>query len=119
MTKEELSNALVLETYLLRKGVRPASYLYNFTDSNMEHLLKFCEGNSDIKFFVDPLMEGKIWLFRNECVGVLLNSMYRMNYDAKEVLMGLLLGYSAEEEESWLEHVRENRESYDYILWGY
>ena len=118
MTKKELQYTLTMDAYLLRKGVRNAAYIYNMTDSNIEHICRFCKENNDIKFIIDPLDSQKVWLYKNEFVSVVIDSMYRMDYDAAQVMMGLLLGYSPNQEDIWLKYVREHKADYDYHSWG-
>ena len=118
MTREELQYTLTMETYLLRKGVRNASYIYNMSASNLEHIKRFCKENKDIKFMCDPIDGYKVWLFRTSCVSVIIQSMYTMNYDASEVMKGLLLGYSPSREDIWLKHVREHKDDFDYRSWN-
>lgn len=117
MTKEDLQRTLAVESCLIRKGVRNAAYIFNMTESNFKHIERFCEENQDIKFICDPIDGCKVWLFKHKYIPVIVQSMYRMNYDAAQVMMGLLLGYSPSEEDKWLKYVREHREDYDYRLW--
>ena len=66
---------------------------------------------------IDPLDSQKVWLFIHDFVSVVVSSMYRMDYDAAQVMMGLLLGYSPSQEDVWLKHVREHKDDFDYHSW--
>lgn len=114
MTKEELQYTLAVETYLLKKGVRPSALIYNMTDSNLKHLERFCEEDEEINFCFDPEDDKAVWLFKNDSVRVLVENIYRMNWDAIEMAMGFLLGYSFRECDEWLKKIRDNKNKCRY-----
>ena len=112
MKNSEFAQIICNESYLLLKDVRPSAYIYPVSTQN----IKWLNSNlsDDIKYKIDTYMPDKIWLYRHKSVGLLIDSLSKLDYDAREVLMGLLLGYSVEQEDKWLQYVYEHKEDYIY-----
>lgn len=114
MNMQEFHYQLYIYEYLLRKDVRAAALIYPV---NLDIIQELTYENNvvprDIRWKSDPIDSSKIWLYKYDCVGLIIQEMYKMPHEAKEVMMGLLLGYSIDKEDSWLDYVREHKEDFN------
>lgn len=114
MTKDNFLYEYDNYSYLIKKGARLASLIYPVSLDNIQELTcKSRYDKDDVKWMSDPAFEDRVWLYKYEFVGHLIQQMYHMPYEAKEMLSGLLLGYSLDEEDKWLEYIRSHKEDFN------
>lgn len=117
MKQEEFMKTIFDEMYLLNKGVRPAAYIYPVTKVNIKQLKDYIKSKEELgvekfQYRVFDEDSNKLWLFKHDSVGVLLDELFNISFEARQMLMGYLLGYSPTQEDIWLEKIREDGEGY-------
>lgn len=106
MKKDEFFKVISQEWYLILKGVRPSAYIYPVTKKNVKDLSEsyYCK-NDGLRYWHDPYDYDKLWIYKNESIGNLIELQYLLPYIAKQSLMGILLGYSPDNTDEFLNRV--------------
>lgn len=132
MKADEFRNTVYREKYLLDKGVRNAAYIYPVTEKNIEELDKMTESDTKylerkrkvkdstdvewnekpLKYYRDPNDKDKLWLYVHDSIGRVIKALYGLPYIEHQVVMGLLLGYTAEQEDLFIKNLFRNDGEY-------
>jgi hypothetical protein len=132
MKSEEFRNTIYREKYLLDKGVRNAAYIYPVIKKNIEELDKMIESDTkylerrrkakdpaDVEWNEKPLQyyrdsndKDKLWLYIHDSIGRVIKALYGLPYIEHQIIMGLLLGYTAEQEDLFIKNLFRNDGEY-------
>lgn len=132
MKADEFRNTIYREKYLLDKGVRNAAYIYPVTKKNIEELDKMIESDTKylerrrkakdpadvewnekpLQYYRDPNDKDKLWLYIHDSIGRVIKILYGLPYIEHQIIMGLLLGYTAEQEDLFIKNLFRNDGEY-------
>ena len=111
------------KVYLIEREVMPATYICGVTLEDIESIERGKEYvhiqalKEHVKWKIDPIDKHKLWLYKNECIGLIIDEMYKLPCESKETVMGIILGHSADELDKRLEYVKKHKkELSDYQI---
>ena len=123
MYNEEFQQEYDDKVYLIEKEVMPATYICGVTLDDIESIDRGKEYahiqalKKHVKWKIDPVDKHKLWLYKNESIGLLIDEMYKLPCEAKESIMCVILGFSADEIDKRLKYVKKHKkELSDYQI---
>lgn len=132
MKSAEFRDTIYREKYLLDKGVRNAAYIYPVTNKNIEELGEMIASDTEylerrrkakdpadvewnekpLQYYCDPKDKDKLWLYVHDSIGRVIRVLYGLPYIEHQIIMGLLLGYTAEQEDLFIKNLFRNDGEY-------
>lgn len=111
MCNEEFQKELSFKSYLVNKEIIPASFICGASLGDIECIERVKEiVKNDLKWKLDPIDTTKLWIYKYKSIGLIISEMYKLPCDAKESIIGILLGHPAEELDMYLDYVKEHEE---------
>ena len=80
------------KSYLIEREVMPATYIYGLTLEDIELIERGKEypwiqfAKKSVKWKIDPIDKHKLWLYKNDSIGLIIDEMYKLPCEAKEAV---------------------------------
>ena len=111
------------KSYLIEREVMPATYIYGLTLEDIELIERGKEypwiqfAKKSVKWKIDPIDKHKLWLYKNDSIGLIIDEMYKLPCEAKEAVTSIILGFSADEVDKRLSYTKKHKkELSDYQI---